>query len=380
MTRITRRMFLRLAGAAGAAALLPARITTAQDAPLVIDGHLDLGWNISNYGRDYVQSAYTLRGHSSSAGAGAAMVGLPELLAGRVALVLGIIFVMPASHANAGHIARYSTADEAHDWGLAMLSGIEDLAARSPQITIVRTRADLDAVLATWQPDQPENARQVGIMLGMEGADPIRTPDELADWHARGLRSVGLSWGRTRYAGSNSDPGDLTAAGRALLTAMAAHNMIFDTAHLSEAAFWSAIPAWQGPVSYSHGNSRYFLPSERGLSDDQIWALVARDGVIGIGAYDWFFERRRIAPGDVTLADMVNAIDYVCQLTGTCAHVAIGSDADGGFGAEQSPLDTVADLPQIGELLAGRSYTADDIAAILHGNWLRVWRAALPEK
>ena len=74
--------------------------------------------------------------------------------------------------------------------------------------------------------------------------------------------------------------------------------------------------------------------------------------------------------------DVVIHIDHICQLAGNSRHVAIGSDLDGGFGREQSPadLDTIADLQKIPDLLSGRGYHDDDIAAIMHGNWLRLLR------
>jgi membrane dipeptidase len=83
----------------------------------------------------------------------------------------------------------------------------------------------------------------------------------------------------------------------------------------------------------------------------------------------------------VVLADVVRHIDHICQLAGNTRHVAIGSDLDGGFGTEQCPedLDTIADLQKIDPLLRARGYSADDVAAIFHGNWMRlferVWKA-----
>ena len=56
--------------------------------------------------------------------------------------------------------------------------------------------------------------------------------------------------------------------------------------------------------------------------------------------------------------------------------MTIGTDLDDGFGREQSPadLDMIADLQKLPGLLATRGYIADDIAAIMHGNWLRLLR------
>jgi len=51
----------------------------------------------------------------------------------------------------------------------------------------------------------------------------------------------------------------------------------------------------------------------------------------------------------------------------------IGSDLDGGFGRNQTPvdLDTIADVQKLGPILAGRSYSEEDIEGIFHGNLLR---------
>jgi membrane dipeptidase len=80
----------------------------------------------------------------------------------------------------------------------------------------------------------------------------------------------------------------------------------------------------------------------------------------------------------VTLSNVVDHIDHVCQLAGNSFHAAIGSDLDGGFGREQSPrdLDTIADLQKLASLLAARGFSHDDVIAVLHDNWLRLLRRA----
>jgi membrane dipeptidase len=83
----------------------------------------------------------------------------------------------------------------------------------------------------------------------------------------------------------------------------------------------------------------------------------------------------------VTLDDVVAAIDHVCQVVGDATHVGIGSDFDGGFGAESAPagIDTVADLPRIGKRLIEHGYSTEAVTAVMGQNWLRVLRAFLPK-
>ena len=67
-------------------------------------------------------------------------------------------------------------------------------------------------------------------------------------------------------------------------------------------------------------------------------------------------------------------------MAGNCRHAGIGSDLDGGYGKEQTPadLDTIADLQKIPDLLAKRGYSAADVEAVMHGNWLRFFSEVLP--
>jgi membrane dipeptidase len=83
--------------------------------------------------------------------------------------------------------------------------------------------------------------------------------------------------------------------------------------------------------------------------------------------------------GRASLSDLIPHLDHLCQLAGNSAHVAIGSDLDGGFGREKCPreIDTHSDLQQLVQLLHARGYTEADVAAIFHENWLRFWGAAL---
>jgi membrane dipeptidase len=76
----------------------------------------------------------------------------------------------------------------------------------------------------------------------------------------------------------------------------------------------------------------------------------------------------------------VDAVDDLRQIAGTTRHIAIGTDFDGGQGAESAPaeLDTIADLPKLADKLGDRGYSEADVDGIMSGNWLRVLRRALP--
>jgi membrane dipeptidase len=170
--------------------------------------------------------------------------------------------------------------------------------------------------------------------------------------------------------------------GPELLRAMEETGMVLDLTHLADESFWEAARRFRGPVLASHNNCRALTPGDRQFEDDQIRLIIERDGVIGAALDAWMLvpdwkpdpaQRPR-----VTLENVVDHIDHVCQLAGNTRHAAIGSDLDGGFGAEQCPedLDTIADLQKLAPLLRKRGYTEADVKAIFHGNWMRFFAGA----
>jgi membrane dipeptidase len=57
----------------------------------------------------------------------------------------------------------------------------------------------------------------------------------------------------------------------------------------------------------------------------------------------------------------------------------MGTDLDGGYGTEQTPmdLDSIADLTSLARPLASRGYSTEDIDGIFSGNFLRFLREHL---
>jgi membrane dipeptidase len=94
------------------------------------------------------------------------------------------------------------------------------------------------------------------------------------------------------------------------------------------------------------------------------------------------WRRGETTPGsaNLRLEVLVDHIDHFCQLVGNARHVGIGSDLDGAFGTEQTPqeVQSIADLQRLAPLLRARGYSEDDVAGIMHGNFVRFLRRAMP--
>jgi membrane dipeptidase len=363
----------------------------------LIDAHLDIAYNALEWERDIRASVIQTREreaqdhqdyqHPDAAG-GITMVGLPELRQAGFGIIFSTLMAFPWESASQEvgsqytQTQTYSSRDEASRVAHQQLAYYQQL-ARERGISLIQAQSDLLSLLAQWQQASPQDEhRPVGLVLLMEGADPIRTPGEAEKWWLAGVRLVGLAWNTgSWYAGGNVTGGPLTQAGRELLAHMQRLGMALDTSHLSEESFWQAMESFQGPVLASHSNCRALVPRTRELSDEMIRAIVERNGVVGISPANFF-----LVPGwsrnrkPVSLQQMVAHIDHVCQLARDAHHVGIGSDLDGGFGRNEVPteLETIGDLLLLGDLLRGAGYSPDDVGDIMGGNWLRFLKRVLP--
>jgi membrane dipeptidase len=358
---------------------------------LIIDGHLDLSMNALQWDRDLLQSVYTIRAQENTnpqKGRALGTVAFPEMRQGRIALSIATLIARSTGHPVPGFDFRTPMQAYAMAHGqLAYYRALEE----GGHIRIITDVVGLDTHMAEWRVWEEEadlgGTPPLGFVISMEGADPILEPQQLEAWWEAGLRLLGPThYGPGRYAGGTGTELGLTELGPPLLAEMDRLNIALDLTHCSDQSFWQALDLYNGPVLASHNNCRALVPHQRQFSDEQLDAIIQRGGVIGVAFDTWMLQEGWIVGEttneNVTMADVVDHIDHICQLAGNSRHAAIGTDLDGGYGREQSPadLDTIADLQRLPGLLAQRGYDSGDIDSILHGNWLRllhkIWKNA----
>jgi len=359
---------------------------------LIVDAHEDLAYNILSFGRDYTQSATDTRAREAGTDVpmhnGDTLLGWPEYQRGQVAVVFSTLFVTPVRRKVGGWDTQsYQDANQAYSLYSAQLDVYHRLTDEQPdKFRLIQTRGDLETVLTSWTNAGGEN-HPVGLVVLMEGAEGVRSPDELEEWWARGVRLIGPAWAGTRFCGGTREPGPMTPEGYALLDGMAGLGFTLDISHMDEQAVLQALEVYPGPIVASHANAKSLLKgtdSNRFLGDRVIQGLLERDGIIGVVPLNSFLqvgwkkgERRE----QVTLQHLVAQIDFICQMAGDARHAGLGSDFDGGFGLQSVPtgIDSIADLQKLAPLLEEKGYTLPEIAAILGENWLAHLRRSLPE-
>lgn len=332
---------------------------------LIVDAHLDLSYNALS-GRDVLRPAREQTPDQE----GIPTVGLPDLRNGGVSLICATIFCMPSINGKPG----YRSADEARAEGLRHLAWYQTQVSAG-LMTFIRSRAEVSAL----HERKPRDAQRAILLL--EGADPLRDSQDIAEWHNAGLRIVGLAWKQTRFVGGTGAPGPLTPAGVELVKGLDRAGIIHDLSHLAEESTWQLLKMSTGPIMASHSNCKAIVPTDRQLSDDVIREVIKRGGVIGMNFYDRF-----LLPPDVygkrraNLDDLLVHIRHICDLAGNAHHVAIGTDMDGGLGRNEIPMEieTSADLPRVAARLNDAGFAHDEIVGIMGENWRRFFARTLP--
>lgn len=323
---------------------------------MIVDAHLDLAYG-AMLGRDLTLSLADLRAQDPLSDLAA--VTFESLRRGHVGLCLGTLFAMRQ--------------DAEHPWGYTDWSGAREQARRqldqylrwqdAGHLRLLTGGDEVTAHAARWSPE----TSPLGVILLMEGADPLRSADDLPYWHAAGVRVLGPAWKRTRFAGGTGEPGGLTERGEELLTAMRELGITLDASHLAEEAFWQAVDL-QPKLIASHSNARALVPTDRQLSDEMLRAVGERGGVVGAVLYNKFLK------ANWNRGDARPPLDIVGEMMARLAEVVgwdkvgLGSDLDGGFGVLELPrgLDSAADLPHLGDVLPD-----EHRGGVLGGNWLR---------
>lgn len=231
---------------------------------------------------------------------------------------------------------------------------------------LLRTRADLDAFLERRRAEP----RLVAGFLAIEGAHALDAdPANVDALFAAGYRMISPSHFFDNAFGGSAHgvaKGGLTPAGREMIRRMEALGMALDVAHASGPTFAEAIAVSTRPVFVSHTGVRATCPGVRNLTDDQLRAVAATGGVVGIGFWD-----SAVCGNDA--AAIVRAIRHAATVAGV-EHVGFGSDWDGSV---TTPFDA-ADVVELTDALLAAGFGKAEIRRIAGENVVRVLRLTLP--
>jgi len=291
---------------------------------------------------------------------------LPQLRAGGVDAVMATVASLEDCRYAVAHLAR---------WHALVNSGAE-------QVHIARTVADIRSA---------KREGQIAVVLHFQGGNPIEADVDLCNVYAElGVRVIQLTYNARNLIGDGcleeTDVG-LSKLGRQVVRRLGELGVAIDISHVGVRTSLEAIEAATRPVIASHANARGLHDSPRNLTDDQIRAVAASGGVIGLCAFPSF-----VGSGyPPTLNDLLDHADYIGRLVGI-EHVGLGmdfavEDEDDfvyfGYDLRYYPMPPwtwptglggfFADIPNVTAKLHERGYADEEIRGVLGENFLRVF-------
>jgi membrane dipeptidase len=253
-------------------------------------------------------------------------------------------------------------------------------------------------------------AREAGCVAAIPGIEGGHAIDESLDvleaFFRRGVRVLTLvwnnhlSWARSCRDGAGPTiPAGLSDFGRRVVGRMNELGMVVDVSHAGERTFYDALEASSQPVIASHSACRTLSDHPRNLTDDQLRALAASGGVMGIvfcthfldceeaslefdrsASAEWkatetmhpteqFFARGEILQAVMPPFPMQKVVDHIAHAADVAGveHVGIGSDFDGIY-RRPAGLEDVSGFPRLGAALLEHGFSREEVKLIFGGN------------
>ena len=276
-------------------------------------------------------------------------------------------------------------------------------------LRLLNSRPDLQLVRTGRDVDTAKRENRLGILMHFQGTQPIENDLRLVEaYKALGVSMVMLTYNQKNMVGDGceerTDAG-LSNFGIDLVKKLNEQRIIVDCSHTGGRTTLDAIEHSSRPVVFSHSNTRHVLDVKRNISDEQIRAVAASGGVIGMNA----FPPTVCDGGKPSMDQFLRHFDHVIDLVGV-DHVALGldyfthqsgvvSDSDaqlyydeslrsGRWRKEMYPpppyrypdgIETPKTLANLTKALLERGISAGDTQKIMGGNWRRVVGAVLGE-
>ncbi len=242
--------------------------------------------------------------------------------------------------------------------------------------TVKKVRHDIEmsgAKLILNREDLKEPEEETAFLMTVEGMCGIHEdPEEKISWlYEMGNRIGSLEWNDQNdlATGNFGDPArGLTEMGRRVIRKMNSLHMIVDVSHANEKTFWDILECSELPIIATHSNAKSLCTVERNLTNQQIRALAAKGGLIGMNACDRFIHDD---PAKRNARHLAKHARYIADLVGV-EHVACGFDYGAYYAADEdhdlaSPEQTQNFIAALQE----EGFNEDEIKDIAYRNVLR---------
>jgi membrane dipeptidase len=231
----------------------------------------------------------------------------------------------------------------------------------NPALTPALTPADIGAA---------HRRHKTGAVFAVEGGDFIEHRlDRVHEAFRDGVRAVTLVHYHVNQIGDIQTEAPvhngLTALGKSIVAEMNRAGIIIDLAHATFAVTKDVLGVSSKPIMVSHTNIATASANHpRLISVEHAKLVVAAGGIIG----SW-----PSGMGQTSFSDYIDSIQRLVDTVGI-DHAAIGTDMDANF---KPVLRSYRDWGLIPAALLARGMHDEDVAKIMGGNFLRVFKSNL---
>jgi len=270
-----------------------------------------------------------------------------------------------------------------------------------------RLRTRKDELLLVTKVEDMERAKsqgKLGIIFHFQGTLPIGKDLGLVEIYYRlGVRVMQLTYNVKDFVGDGCEEtgnGGLSDFGKKLIQEMNRVGMVVDLSHTGHRTTMEAIEVSDSPCVFSHSNCNPIFKSNRNIKDDQIKAVTANGGVIGVTAFPPVVSQK----AQSTMDQVIAHFDHIANLVGV-DHIGFGSDYfqgqhpyatveqanqsysssvnSGRWKPETYPpppyiypegIETPDKLPNLTLSLLEHEYSPEEVTKILGSNFMRVYK------
>src|SRR5690606_6937043 len=256
---------------------------------------------------------------------------------------------------------------------------------------IEKTNGKASVILSKKDIPETPDPNHVKFFFDIEDGSPIQIDAEpglykdqrlslLRHFYRIGARGLQLTRDGRNQLGDGwleGEGGKLSRFGVEVVEEMNRLGMMIGVSHVSENTLLHAADISKHPIVSTHQNPRKFINTRLQLSDQMIKAIAKTGGLAGVR-----FHSDRLTPYEM----LVDMIDYVANLVGI-EHTGIGpvGHDNGCAGIDHEPATSgtlaLTKYEQYSRLidLMSKRFSDKDIALVLGGNYLRIWKQILPD-
>lgn len=259
------------------------------------------------------------------------------------------------------------------------------------KVLIIRNYADIE---------RAKKDNKLGLVLSMQGADSIEHDLRyITILYKLGVRLIQITYNQHNNLGSGvfeSNDKGLTRFGQQTIYEMNRLGILLDLSHVGYKTSLDAIELSQDPAVFSHVSVKSLCEHPRNISDEQIRAVAAKGGLVGVCPHSVMCTKTK--GSRPTVDDFIDHIEYIINLTGE-DHVGIGTDRwmrptlgykllrvefertlPGFFGSFSGEEKHVAgfnyydEWENLTESLFKRGFSEAQVQKVLGGNFCRVFK------